>query len=182
MCLLISGPSTVVLRLFLYISPVRSITVATVMLRALDKVRGRVLDLLGSGIGRTRSTSSKKRSDVQSIEACPTSELLLWRFPHMPRIHSRSVGPQTAPYDADVEKDGRLTASGDNRGVRGTSTARFRAAVYKNSWAVSRPFLSGSRVWRADVQRTSDALHSLTSARPTCFIYIYFNRPMHVGA
>ena len=49
----------------------------------------------------------------------------------------RSVGPQTAPYDAAIEKDGRLTASGDNKGVKGTSTARFRHAVYKNSWAVS---------------------------------------------
>ena len=37
------------LRLFLYASPVRSITVATVMLRALDRVRGRALGLLGSG-------------------------------------------------------------------------------------------------------------------------------------
>lgn len=48
---------------------------------------------------------------------------------------ARSVGPQTAPYDAAIEKDGRLTASGDNKGVKGTSTARFRHAVYKNSWA-----------------------------------------------
>ena len=37
------------LRLFLYVSPVRSITVVTVMLRALDRVRGRALGLLGSG-------------------------------------------------------------------------------------------------------------------------------------
>ena len=37
------------LRLFLYVSPVRSITVATVMLWALDRVRGRALGLLGSG-------------------------------------------------------------------------------------------------------------------------------------
>ena len=41
--------NTVVLRLFLYVSPVRSITVVTVMLWALDRVRGRALGLLGSG-------------------------------------------------------------------------------------------------------------------------------------
>ena len=46
--------------MFLYASPVRSITVGTVMLRALDRVRGRVLGLLGSGSPKSRRFIAKK--------------------------------------------------------------------------------------------------------------------------
>ena len=120
---------TVVLRLFLYVSPVRSITVGTVMLWALDRVRGRALRRR-SGPCSLANLGFVSSADVEVISvtnANPSSIMMLGRVAR--RAATRGV------LGARVAVVAAATAATGRRGYSGGGGARARKPFgWCNRW------------------------------------------------